>query len=259
MDKVDTKEVYRDCAYVLGAKIDRLDMAATIARIEMLIAVGKPQQHVVVNAAKLVAMRRDEQLADIVRSCILVNADGQAVVWASRILGDPLPCRVAGIDLMIELLSVAEQRAYRVFFLGATEEVVDKVIEICRSRYTGLKISGWHCGYFDENEEREIVQTIHASNTDILFLAMSTPKKEYWLAKYKDSLNVPFCMGVGGSFDVVAGKVKRAPVWMQRCGLEWLYRFLQEPRRMWRRYLVTNSAFIWLVIKAYIRQRRRLS
>lgn len=259
MDKTKIEDVVRDCANVLGTKIDRLHMTATIEHVEELIAAGKPQQHVVVNAAKLVAMQRDQQLADIVHSCMLVNADGQAVVWASRILGDPLPCRVAGIDLMIALLGVAEQKAYRTFFLGATEEVVNKVIEVCLSRHPDLQISGWHCGYFDETEEQEIVQNIRLSNSDILFLAMGTPQKEYWLAKYKDILNVPFCMGVGGSFDVVAGKVKRAPVWMQQCGLEWFHRFLQEPRRMWKRYLVTNSVFLWMVFKGYIRQKWRVA
>ena len=246
-------------AHVLGIRIDRLDMDGTLNHIEELIASRQPHQHVVVNAAKVVAMRKDERLTDIVSACDLVSADGQSIIWASRILGDPLPERVAGIDLMMALLRRADEKRYRVFFFGAEEAVVRRVVHICREQHPGLQISGWRNGYFSVGEEEEIVEEIRASKSDILFVGMSSPKKEYWLARYIDKLSVPFCMGVGGSFDVLAGKVRRAPQWMQQGGLEWLFRFLQEPGRMWKRYLSTNSLFAWLVLRAYVGRKLHVS
>lgn len=243
-----------DRASILGAAIDRLSMDETVARVSSLIADGACHQHVVVNAAKLVHMQTDQRLRDIVNQCHLVNADGQSVVWASRFLGDSLPERVAGIDLMVRLLDEAERAGYRVFFFGATEVVVNRVVEVCRARYTRLQIAGWRSGYFDDSENPGIVQQIRQSRPQILFVALGTPEKEYWINTHLQDLAVPFCMGVGGSFDVLAGHTRRAPKWMQTAGLEWFFRFLQEPCRMWKRYLSTNVRFLWLLAVALVRR-----
>ena len=235
---------------IFNIPIASVTIRETIGLVDQTIRSGLRLQHVVVNAGKIVSMQDDEELRNSVLSCDLINADGQAVVWASRFLGQPLPERVAGIDLMQNLVKLAYEKGYKIFFFGAKEEVVGKVVEIYSNQYSPEIIAGYRNGYFKKEEEREIAKKIAESGVNILFVAISSPTKENFLSQNSDLLKrVNFTMGVGGSFDVVAGVVKRAPVWMQKAGLEWFYRFLQEPGRMWKRYLVTNSLFIWYVLK----------
>ncbi len=241
-------------ARVLGCAIDRLDMDETVRRCEELIVSGGSAQHVVVNAAKLVALRRDLRLREIVGRCALVSADGQSVVWASRLLGDPLPERVAGIDLMERLLALAEERGYRVFILGARPDVLERAVERLRERHPRLIVAGTRDGYFRDGESAEVCAEIRAARPHILLVAISSPRKEYWLGRHTAELGVPFAMGVGGAIDVVAGVTRRAPSWLQRAGLEWLFRLLQEPRRLARRYLVTNTRFALLLAAELLRR-----
>jgi len=217
---------------------------------------NKQLHHVVVNAGKIVAMQTDMQLRQSVNESDIINADGQAVVWASKILGKPLKERVAGIDLMINLVELAHKKKYKIFFFGAKEEVVKTVVNKYSKQYSSDIIAGYRNGYFKKEEEQNIAKEIADSGANILFVAISSPTKENFLYENKELLkNVNFIMGVGGSFDVVAGKVKRAPLWMQNCGLEWFYRFVQEPKRMWKRYLVGNTKFIVLVLKEWFKKR----
>lgn len=235
---------------ILNTYIQNLSMDETINEISNTIESGKQIHHVVVNAGKIVAMQKDLQLRRSVNESDLINADGQAVVWASRILGKPLKERVAGIDLMINLIEIAHKKNYKVFFLGAKEEIVKKVVDKYSKEYSPEIIAGYRNGYFKKEEEEIIAKQISESGADILFVAITSPKKENFLYENKKALkDVNFIMGVGGSFDVVVGKVKRAPIWMQNAGLEWLYRLLQEPKRMWKRYVIGNTKFIILVIK----------
>lgn len=228
-------------------------MKETIEFVDKTIQSNEHIHHVVVNAGKIVAMQNDLQLRESVNQADLINADGQAVVWASKILNQPLKERVAGIDLMMNLFELADRKQYKIFFLGAKEEVVQKVVEYYKQKYCADVIAGYRNGYFSKDEEGEIAQQIVNSGANILFVAISSPTKENFLYKYRDHLSkVNFIMGVGGSFDVVAGVVNRAPKWMQKVGLEWLFRLLQEPQRMWKRYLVGNTKFILLVIKEWI-------
>jgi N-acetylglucosaminyldiphosphoundecaprenol N-acetyl-beta-D-mannosaminyltransferase len=227
-------------------------MKETLARIEDLISAGGYYQHMAINTAKLVSLRDDERLREIVEGCELVNADGQAVIWASRLLGDPLPERVAGIDLMEELLGLAERKGYRVYILGARDDVLDQAVARIRERYPRLQLAGWHNGYFTSEEEDQVCAQIRASRPHIVFVAMSTPRKEYFLAERGPELGAAFLMGVGGAVDVIAGLTRRAPLSWQRLGLEWLFRLLQEPRRMFRRYAVTNTRFAWMVAVALL-------
>lgn len=238
---------------LMGCPIDALDMQQTIAQIEAWIKDRTPRQHVVVNAAKFVEMQSDPHLHRIISSCDLINADGMPVVWASRLLETPLPCRVAGVDLFQELVAVCAARGYRPFFFGAEEWVVGKVVQNFRETWPHLEVAGCRNGYYQPEEEESIARLIRASGADLLFVAFSSPKKEKFLNRWMPIMQVPFCMGVGGSFDIVAGKTRRAPVWMQQSGLEWLYRVLQEPRRMWKRYARTNPAFIWMVVRNYLK------
>jgi N-acetylglucosaminyldiphosphoundecaprenol N-acetyl-beta-D-mannosaminyltransferase len=243
---------------VVGCRIDRLDMEATLTRCEELIASGGPAQHVAINAAKLVAMQHDEELRRIIAECALVSADGQAVVWASRLLGDPLPARVAGIDLMHELLGLSERKGYRVFLLGAKKDVLDQAVANAREMYPGVQIVGVRDGYFDDDEADAVAASIQAAAPDILFVAMPSPRKEYWLAQYGTQITVPFVMGVGGSVDVLAGRTRRAPRVLQRVGLEWAYRLAQEPRRLFKRYLVGNVRFCVLVLRHFLMPPRQV-
>ena len=239
-----------DAITLMGCRIDNLSMEETLVRIEEFIRSGKPHQHVVVNVDKLVKASRDPELRRIVNECALVNADGMPVVWASRLLGKPLKERVAGIDLFEALMRRAGEKGWRVFLLGAREEVVAAVAETYRQRYPQLAIAGWRNGYWKgELEEAQVAEQVRASGADLLFVAISSPKKEQFLGRWQAEMKIPFAMGVGGTFDVAIGLVKRAPRWMQRAGLEWFYRFLQEPRRMFRRYFIDDMAFIWLFIK----------
>jgi N-acetylglucosaminyldiphosphoundecaprenol N-acetyl-beta-D-mannosaminyltransferase len=210
---------------------------------------------VVVNVDKLVKASRDPQLRTIINDCALVNVDGMPVVWASRLLGKPLKERVAGVDLFEALMMRSAEKGWRVFLLGAREEVVSMVAETYQRKYPRLVLAGYRNGYWQgEAEERAVVAQIHASRPDLLFVAISSPKKEQFLGRYQAEMKIPFAMGVGGTFDVAIGRVKRAPRWMQRSGLEWFYRFLQEPRRMFRRYFIEDIAFIWLLIKEAARR-----
>ena len=240
---------------LIGTPVDRVTMADTVRMVEFAVSNRRPLRHVAMNAAKLVAMREDPVLRRSVETADLVTADGQSIIWASRVLGTPLPERVTGIDLMHETLALASRNGFRVFTLGAREDVVHDAIAVMRQRHPGLNIVGAVDGYFTPEEEAEVVRRVADANPDILFVALSTPKKEQFLADHHEELQVPFCMGVGGSLDVIAGRVRRAPALMQRLGLEWFFRLAQEPRRLWKRYLRSNSRFLWLLLRERLRGR----
>ena len=252
-----SESVAGDRAIVLDCAIDRYDIDQTVARCEEIIEGGRFTQQVSINAAKLVTMRRDPALREVVEKCALVNADGQSIVWASRLLGDPLPERVAGIDLMHRLIALAHSRDYGIYILGAKSAVLDTAIRRLRDDFPGLRMAGFRDGYFSDGESPDVAAEIRASGAQILFVAMSSPRKENWLGEYGADLNVPLVMGVGGSVDVIAGITKRAPEAWQKLGLEWLYRMLQEPRRMTRRYLVSNIRFSALVVRGILGRLRR--
>ncbi len=232
-------------------------MQDTLALVEQAIAENKQLHHMVVNASKLVTLQKDNELRESVNSADIINADGQAVVWASKFLGVPLKERVAGIDLMANLIAMAHQKNYKIFLLGAKEEIVSKLASIYTTQYSPEILAGYRNGYFAEEQEDTIVNDIVNSGAHMLFVAITSPKKENFLYRHKAQLSrVNFIMGVGGSFDVFAGKTKRAPQWMQKIGMEWFYRFLQEPKRMWKRYLVGNTKFLFLVLKEKFRRNR---
>ncbi|WNC92372.1 WecB/TagA/CpsF family glycosyltransferase [Paraburkholderia sp. FT54] len=239
---------------VFGCPMDAATMDETVAAISTRILAKQFTQHVAVNVAKLVHMQADTELAKSVHYCDLISVDGMGVVWAARMLGHAVPERVAGVDLFERLLAQAARLGLPVYLLGATDEVVARVATICAARYPSLQIAGYHHGYFGD-DQRPVVDRIRESGARLLFVAITSPTKEHFINRWRASLGVDFVMGVGGTFDVVAGKVNRAPRWMQGAGLEWLFRVLQEPRRMWRRYLITNSKFALMLGKALFVQR----
>jgi N-acetylglucosaminyldiphosphoundecaprenol N-acetyl-beta-D-mannosaminyltransferase len=235
---------------ILGCDVDNLSMSESLDRVGQLIATGRPHQHVVINADKVVKAARDPALAEIIARCDLINADGMPVVWASRLLGTPLKERVTGVDLFFELLGRAEREGWRVYFLGAREHVVTEVVSRAQARHPGLQIAGHRNGYWTAEQEDAVVDAIAATRPHILFVAINSPRKEEFLARHQQRMQIPFAMGVGGTFDVMAGLTKRAPLWMQRSGFEWFYRFLQEPRRMFRRYFIDDMGFFVLLARA---------
>jgi len=241
---------------LMNCLIDDLSMAETVQKVEDFIVEGTPHQHVVVNVDKIVKANRDPELLRIINGCELINVDGMPVVWAARFLGKRVKERVAGIDLFKSLVERAAQKGWRLFFLGARTEVIRKVVMGFQAQYPGLRVVGWQDGYWDQVGEADLVERIRQARPDILFVAISSPKKEQFLGQYARKLSIPFAMGVGGSFDVLAGKVRRAPLWMQRSGMEWFFRFLQEPRRMFYRYFVDDPYFLVLLWREWRKRRK---
>lgn len=224
----------------------------TIARNAMLTR--SRIHHVAINVAKIVNMRTDEELRRDVEEGDIVNADGMGVVWAARAFGLPIPERVTGVDLMFRLLEVCAQEGFRPYILGAREDVLHQAANNAIARWPNLKFAGLQHGYFSADEEQAVAAAIQQSKPDCLFVAMTSPRKERFCRKWRDDIGVPFVMGVGGSVDILSGITPRAPSWMQAAGLEWLYRVVQEPRRMWRRYLVTNTKFLGLMAAGIFRR-----
>lgn len=240
---------------MFGLRMDPLTTAEVVERAADAVRTRRPLQLGMVNAAKVVKLTADPVLRESLLSCDLLLADGQSVVWASRLLRSPLPERVTGIDLFEELLDLADARRLRVYLLGARPEVLARLEAVVADRWPGLTIAGSHHGYFTGQESCWIARQIAGTRPDLLFLGMTTPHKEVFLGTYGAELGVPVLHGVGGSFDVLAGLTRRAPERWQRWGLEWAYRVLQEPRRLWRRYLVTNTVFVALLARELVRPR----
>jgi N-acetylglucosaminyldiphosphoundecaprenol N-acetyl-beta-D-mannosaminyltransferase len=242
-------------ALLFGLAIDRMTLSETVDRCESLIQSGRPSRQFSINAAKVVAASRNKRLRSALASADVLSADGQSIVWASRLLRDPLPERVAGIDLMNSLIGRATERGFSVYFLGARQDVLDRAIATIKSHHPGLRIAGSHNGYFDDASFYGIAEEIRQSRADILFVGMSSPKKEYLIADL-DPLNAPpLSVGVGGAIDVAAAVVRRAPIAFQRTGLEWLFRVAQEPRRLLWRYTTTNTQFVMLLLRELVSRR----
>lgn len=240
---------------VLGCAIDRVTLEQSVHRCELALADGTFVQQASINAAKVVAARRDEPLRDFLRGAELVNPDGVSVVWASRLLGDALPERVTGIDLMQRLLHVAEDCGYGVYILGADRPVLERAVARLRELHPHLALVGHRDGYFAASENRAVCAGIRAGAPKLLFVAMGSPRSERWLAANGRDLGVSYAMGVGGAVDVIAGNARRAPRLMRRLGLEWLFRLAQEPRRLIRRNLVSIT-FVRLVARELAARRR---
>ncbi len=240
----------------LGIEIDPLTIDETVERAVHAMKKKELTQHVAINVAKLVKAQKDTELHRDITDSHIVGVDGMGIVWGARLLGVDVPERVAGVDLMEHLLETCADEGFRPYFLGAKKEVLHRAVAEARKRWPGLEFAGYRDGYFHPDDEDEVVREIRETGADCLFIGMPTPRKERFLRRYRDDLHVPFIMGVGGSFDVLASHVRRAPVPMQRAGLEWLYRIYQEPGRMWWRYASTNTTYVALVGKALIHRLR---
>lgn len=234
---------------LLGASIDALTMEETVERVAQFVKSGRPHRVVTLNPEFLCRAQFDGRLLELVNRADLVTPDGVGIVWACRVAGSPVPERVAGIDLMLRLAERAAAEGWRVFLLGAAPGVAEEAAASLRRRFPGLQVAGCHHGYFGEDEGARVAGLVRLSRADLVFVAMGAPRQERWIDKHLEETGAAAAVGVGGSFDVIAGRVKRAPGWARRLHLEWLARLLRQPSR-WRRQLVL-PLFVWMVIKKY--------
>ena len=219
---------------ILGVKVDAVTMAQAVERVASLIAAGKPEMVATANAEMLLRATHDDELKTILNAANLVVPDGAGTVWAARHLGKHMPERVAGADLVQELMKLAPARVWKFFLFGSAPGIADKAKAKAETLYPGIEIVGTRNGYFTAADEPEIIAQIKDSRADVLLAALGVPKQEKWLAAHMNDLNVPVSIGVGGTFDVMAGVVKRAPLWMQKARLEWLFRAMLQPSRAGR-------------------------
>lgn len=223
---------------ILGVDVDSVTMEQAIRRVEEMIQTGRSEgrSHVVATAnAEMVMMSgEDRELAVILQQADLVVPDGAGVVWAARHLGSPVPERVAGFDLAQNLLQKSAARGYRVYLLGSAPGVAEKAASVARQKYPGVQIVGIQDGFFTQEQTNTIIEAIHHAKPDILLVALGVPKQEKWLKAHLTELAVPVAIGVGGTLDVMAGVMKRAPLWMQEANLEWLFRLMMQPKRLIR-------------------------
>lgn len=242
---------------ILNTFVDNLSMKETVMAVDKYIQKQKPLHLMGINADKINALQGNLRLKKIINNCKVINADGASVVWASRVLKKPLKERVAGIDLMCELLKLAEKKQYSVYLLGARQEVVEKTKQVIQRKHPSLKIAGIRNGYFSQEQWPEIGRDIIEKHPQIVFVGITSPLKEYLVEFLQNmGINCVF-MGVGGSFDVLSGKIPRAPKWVQNIGMEWLFRVMQEPGRLWKRYFFGNIRFIVSVYMEKYRGRRK--
>lgn len=230
---------------ILGVPFDFVTRAEAVELVERMIASRRPHYIVTPNVDFLVQASKDVELRRILFEAHLVVCDGTPLVWASRWLGNPLPERVAGSDLVPLLLELASSRGYRVFFLGATEAAASQAIARLRSQHPQLVIAGHYSPPFNqllEMDHDRIRERITQARADLLLVGFGCPKQEKWIAMHYRDLGVPVVAGVGGTIDFLAGRIRRAPLWMQKAGVEWLFRLVQEPRRLFRRY----STDLWV-------------
>ncbi len=232
--------------YLFGVPFDRVRLQEAAERVASLVASGGCHLVVTANPELVVAAQSDPHLAQVLRSASLVVADGIGVVWASRRMGTPLPERVPGIELMEAVCGRAAGEGWPLFFLGGLPGVADQAARVARRRWPGLRVAGTHHGYF--REDGPVVEQVARSGAHVLFCGLGSPRQELWLSRHLDRLGVRVAMGVGGSLDVLAGRTPRAPAWLRRLHLEWLYRLVREPRR-WRRQLALPR-FAWMVLRS---------
>jgi N-acetylglucosaminyldiphosphoundecaprenol N-acetyl-beta-D-mannosaminyltransferase len=239
--------------YFAGVKIDNLSLRESVVYIKKLLNDQKNHYIVSPNAAHIVLFQRDEDFRKAYASASLVLPDGMPLIWISRFLKPRLKERITGPDLLFSLCAVSIRDRYTIFLLGAENKVIEKAKNALLSKFPGLHIAGIHNGYF--NNDKKILEKINELQPDILFIGMGFAKQEKWISKNINQLKVKVAVPIGGVFDVIAGKFRPAPRLMQNYGFEWLWRLIQEPRRLWKRYLIGNTIFIWLVLKEVFQRR----
>lgn len=241
---------------ILNTLIDVLSVNETIELVEKYVKTKTPLHLMGVNADKINEVNQNEKMKEIVNSCGIINADGASVVLASKYLNKPLPERVAGIDLMMDLVKLSASKKYSIYLLGAKQEIVEKTEDVLKQKFPNLIIRGIHNGYFKREDWKNISNDIKEKKPDFVFVGITSPIKEYLIEYLQNDGNDCVFMGVGGSFDVISGNIHRAPQWMQKMNLEWLFRVMQEPKRLFKRYFIGNRKFIKAIIKEKKQQKK---
>lgn len=231
-----------------GLHVHRIDMADTLETIDGFIRQGDPHHVITLDASMCVIARQDAELRQIAGNAELVTPDGAGILWACRRLGSPLIERVSGVEIVERLCALSAEKGYRLFFFGAAPGVAADAAERMRERYPACQIVGTRDGFFTSGEEAEVAASIKQARPDVLFVALGIPKQEKWIARHRADLGIPVLIGVGGSFDVHSGRVKRAPKWIQRLNLEWLYRLAKNPRKISK--VMTLPKFVWMTIRS---------
>lgn len=236
----------------LGCPVDCLTSHELLGELTESIRSRKAAKVIqFVNANKVAIVRSEPLMGEILARADYVLADGQPMLPMGAMLGITIPERIDGIGLMHKLLKLADREGFSVYLLGAKQEIVEECVRRIGLDFPGASIAGYRNGYFKEPDIPMIAAAVRSAAPDFLFLGMGSPMKERLADEWKEQLGARVIQGVGGSFDVMAGMVKRAPLWMQRCGIEWLFRIIQEPRRMFWRYVKTNGSCLWLFFKAF--------
>jgi len=241
--------VKKNRVVILGVPVDNVTEEGALAKIEGFVENGRPHQVVTVNPEFVVAAQGDVKFFQVLKEADLSLPDGVGLLWAARFLGRPLSVRLAGVDTVRRIASLAAGRGYRLFLLGAAEGVAEAAARRLEEENPGLKVVGTYAGSPNPKEEEGIVEMIRAARPHLLLVAYGAPQQDLWIHRHLGRLGVPVTMGVGGAFDFISGKAKRAPGWMRRLGLEWLHRLLHEPWR-WRRMLALPK-FVWLVLRSH--------
>lgn len=248
---------------IASIRIDRISFSNSIKIIEKFINQKKESFVVTPNVDHIVNLQKDFEFRAIYEKADLVLADGMPLIWASKFLNSPLTERIAGSDLFPELCRLSAIKGYKLFLLGGRTEAAIKAKSVLEKRYPDINIVGTYCpdlGFeFNRLENERIVKLLRKTKPDILFVGLGSPKQEKWIYKHKDIYNVPVSIGIGVSFEFIAGMVKRAPIWMQKSGLEWFWRLLMEPKKLWKRYLINDTQFFFLILKQKIRQKKYLN
>jgi N-acetylglucosaminyldiphosphoundecaprenol N-acetyl-beta-D-mannosaminyltransferase len=251
----ETDEIER--VQILQGSFDVITATETVHWASHFIRSGQRGHLCTVNVAVLMMMQSNERLRHFVDNAALIVADGQPIIWLSRWFGCRLPERITGVDLINTLAAHAEQEGFSIYLLGATTKVITATAARLQARYPRLKICGFDNGYFPLSRAEVRAQAIRKSGAQILFVGMGVPRQEQFLEENWAALGVNLAIGVGGSFDVLAGVRRRAPLWVREIGLEWLYRLVQEPRRLWKRYLITHCLFFYKLLLTICRRQER--
>jgi N-acetylglucosaminyldiphosphoundecaprenol N-acetyl-beta-D-mannosaminyltransferase len=239
----------------LGCRLDAISREEILSRCGEAMDGGGRLRIEGVNVAKLIDARGSHALREALDEAEIVHVDGTGLAWGLALLGRKFPPKRAGFRLMLDLVEAGARRGRRAYLLGATQDVVEEAARVLRRRYPGIVIAGVRNGYFAAAEEAAVVQAIRDSGAHLLFIGISSPKKEIFLKRHWPDLGVPVAMGVGGSFDAISSKVRTAPLWLERLGFAWIFRLVQEPRRLFMRYLLTNTAFLGLLLGELCRSR----
>ncbi len=238
---------------ICGVNIDNVAFDDAIRIIDCFVERKVPTYVVTLNVNHIVILSQDNAFRQLYEGASLVLADGMPILWAAKFLGVPLKEKISGSDLFPRLCEVAAGKGYKLFLLGGKEGAAAKAAYILKAKYPVIQIAGVYCPPFgfenDAEENKKTIEMIRVAKPDILFVGVGSPKQEKWIYKHKDEYQVPVSIGIGATFDFVSGIVKRAPLWMQKIGLEWFWRLMMEPRRLWKRYLIDDPVFFWLVLK----------